>query len=52
MSYIIKFLNKRYNNKVFKTYEDARKYVRKIITKRVGQYNDSIGQFGFSIVAK
>jgi hypothetical protein len=50
--YIIKFLNKRFNNKNFGSYEAARKYVRKLITARVGKYNDSIGTFGFSIVAK
>lgn len=50
--YVIKLDNKRFNNKVFKTYEEARKYVRKYITKTVGRYFDSIGQLGFSISAK
>lgn len=50
--YIIKFLNKRFNNKAFASYEAARKYVRKLVTKRAGGYSDSIGSFGFSITAK
>jgi hypothetical protein len=50
--FIIKFLNKRYNNKNFPSYEAARKYVRKLVTAKTGRYSDSIGSFGFSIVAK
>lgn len=52
MAYIIKLGNKRFNSKTFPTYEAARKYVRKIITQRFGKYQDSIGEAGFSIVAK
>lgn len=50
--YIIKLGNKRFNNKTFASYEEARKYVRKQITKRFGGYQDSIGAVGFSIVTK
>lgn len=50
--YIIKLGNKRFNNKSFTSYEAARKYVRKAITKRLGKYQDSIGEAGFTIVAK
>lgn len=50
--YIIKLGNKRYNTKKFSSYEEARKYVRKLITKRFGKYQDSIGAAGFSIEAK
>ena len=50
--YIIKLDGKRFNNKLFNTFEDARKYVRKVITKRVGRYFDSYSQFGFSIVMR
>jgi hypothetical protein len=50
--YFIKLLNKRFNNKNFDSYEAARKYVRKLITKRAGGYSDSIGSFGFSIASK
>jgi hypothetical protein len=52
MPYIIKLGNRRFNNKVFATYEDARKYVRKLITARMGRYQDNIGEAGFTIVAK
>lgn len=52
MTYIIKLGNKRFNNKTFLTYEEARKYVRKQITKRFGRYQDSIGSAGFAIVNK
>lgn len=50
--YIIRNNGKRFNSKTFPSYEAARKYVRKLITKRVGRYFDSISQFGFSIEAK
>jgi hypothetical protein len=50
--YIIKFLDKRYNSKTFESYEAARKYVRRLVTKVTGAYQDSYTQVGFSIVAK
>jgi hypothetical protein len=50
--YFIKLGNKRFNSKNFDSYEAARKYVRKLITKRFGRYQDSIGEAGFSIDSK
>ena len=50
--YIIKKNNKRFNNKTFDSYEEARKYVRRTVTKLVGGYVDSFSPLGFSIVAK
>lgn len=50
--YIIKFMNKRFNNKTFDSYETARKYVRKLITARTGRYQDSITDLGFSITTR
>lgn len=50
--YFIKLGNKRFNTKNFDSYEDARKYVRKLITKRFGSYQDQIGNVGFSIESK
>lgn len=50
--YFIKLANKRFNSKKFDSYEDARKYVRKLITKRFGKYQDNIGEVGFSIESK
>lgn len=50
--YFIKLGNKRFNTKNFDSYEAARKYVRKLITKRFGKYQDNIGAVGFSIDSK
>jgi hypothetical protein len=50
--YFIKLGNKRFNSKNFDSYETARKYVRKLITKRFGKYQDDIGTVGFSIDSK
>lgn len=50
--YIIKFLNKRYNSKSFPSYEDARKYVRRLVTKLTGSYRDDYTKLGFQIIAK
>jgi hypothetical protein len=50
--YTIKFLGKRYNNKKFASYEDARKYVRRLVTRVTGAYQDSYTQVGFSIAAR
>lgn len=52
MKYIIKYLGKRYNNKTFPTYEAARKYVRRLVTKLSGHYADSYTKLGFNIVTK
>jgi len=50
--YFIKLGNKRFNSKNFDSYENARKYVRRLITKRFGKYQDNIGEVGFSIDSK
>jgi hypothetical protein len=52
VSYFIRLGNKRFNSKNFDSYETARKYVRKLITKRFGKYQDNIGEAGFSIDSK
>ena len=39
---------KRYNNKKFCSYEDARKYVRRVVTRLFGYHDDYTG-FGFKI---
>ncbi len=41
---------KRYNTKNFSTYEDARKYVRRLVTKVAGRYVDGYTQAGFQVV--
>ncbi len=41
---------KRYNSKRFYDYEDARAYVRRLVTKLTGKYSDSYTQFGFKVV--
>ena len=41
---------RRYNNKTFPTYEEARKYVRRLVTKLVGEYRDDYSWFGFKVV--
>lgn len=50
--YIIRLGNKRFNSKTFASYDAARNYVRKLITKRAGGYRDNIGDFGFAVVIK
>jgi hypothetical protein len=50
--YIIKLGSKRFNSKKFDSYDAARNYTRKLITKRTGKYYDNIGDFGFTIEAK
>lgn len=50
--YFIKNGNKRFNSKKFDSYESARKYVRRLITKKFGRYMDNIGDLGFSIDSK
>ena len=41
--------DKRYNNKVFDSYEEGRKYVRRLVTKLLGNYYDDFSWTGFSI---
>lgn len=48
--YKIKRFGKRFNNKCFATYEDARKYVRRLVTKVAGMYHDDYTKFGFQVV--
>lgn len=40
---------RRYNNKTFESYEEARKYVRRKVTALYGGYRDYINVFGFNI---
>lgn len=49
MKYKILFNGKRYNNKSFENYEEARKYVRRLVTRLHGRYSDSYSSLGFSI---
>lgn len=48
-TYKITLNNKRYNTKSFFSYEDARRYVRRLVTKLQGCYSDSYTQFGFKV---
>lgn len=50
--FIIKRNNKRYNSKKFSSYEDARKYVRRLVTKLEGTYQDGYTFLGFTIQGK
>jgi hypothetical protein len=50
--YIIKLLGKRYNNKKFNSFEEARKYVRRKGTEITGSYRDSYTDLGFQITTK
>lgn len=47
--YKIKRFGKRFNNKCFATYEDARKYVRRKVTQMIGYYKDDYTCVGFTI---
>jgi hypothetical protein len=47
--YKIKRFGKRFNNKCFTTYEEARKYVRRKVTQLAGKYYDDYTFLGFSI---
>lgn len=42
---------KRYNTKVYQSYEEARKAVRRIVTKLHG-YKDSYTKYGFKVAAE
>lgn len=65
--YIIKRNSKRFNSKTFKTYEEARSYIRKLIRKylnfmnmknKTGDHsciihrNPSINQYGYTVTCK
>ena len=52
MSYKIMHLwgYKRYNTKSFSSYQEAKKYVRRLVTKLFGKYSDTYSQYGFTIV--
>ena len=41
--------NRRYNSKKFSSYEEARKYVRRLVTKLFGGYRDDYTELGFTI---
>lgn len=45
----ILFKGKRYNNKRFCSYEDARKYVRRKVTELFGSYRDDYTALGFKV---
>lgn len=47
--YKIVFNGKRYNTKKFYDYEEARAYVRRLVTKLYGAYSDSYTEFGFRV---
>lgn len=47
--YKITRFGKRFNNKSFPTYEEARKYVRRKVTQLFGFYADDYTFAGFSI---
>lgn len=49
MMFKITLRGKRFNNKTYPTYEEARKAVRRIVTKRIGRYVDSYTGFGFHV---
>jgi HEPN domain-containing protein len=50
--YIIALDNKRYNSKKFDSYEAARKYLRRLVTRLTGKYNDAYSLLGFTIKTK
>jgi hypothetical protein len=47
--YKIMRTGRRFNTKSYPTYEEARKAVRRTVTKLLGGYADSFGSLGFSI---
>jgi len=40
---------KRYNTKTFESYQAAKKYVRRLVTRLHGSYSDTYSQYGFTI---
>ena len=53
MSYkiMLEFHNglRRYNTKSFSSYQEAKKYVRRLVTKLYGTYSDTYSEYGFTI---
>ena len=41
---------RRYNTKTFSSYQEAKKHVRRLVTKLFGKYSDTYSQYGFTIV--
>jgi hypothetical protein len=41
--------NRRFNSKTFQSYEEARKYVRRLVTKLHGMYFDDYTWAGFQV---
>ena len=41
---------KRYNTKTFESCQEAKKYVRRLVTQLYGKYYDDYSQFGFKVV--
>lgn len=42
--------DRRYGKKTFASYEEARKYLRRVITRLTGAYRDDYTGLGFRIV--
>jgi len=40
---------RRYNTKTFESYQAAKKYVRRLVTRLHGSYSDTYSQYGFTI---
>ena len=41
---------KRYNTKTFANYQEAKKYVRRLVTRLTGNYSDTYREYGFKVV--
>lgn len=41
---------RRYNSKTFTSYQEAKKYVRRLVTRLMGQYFDDYTWAGFKVV--
>jgi len=41
---------KRYNTKSFASYQEAKKYVRRLVTRLHGSYSDTYSQYGFKVM--
>lgn len=50
MNYKIVRFGKRFNTKSFQTYEEARKYLRRLVTRITGKYTDGYTSLGFRIL--
>lgn len=40
---------KRYNTITFNSYQEAKKHVRRVVTRLHGSYSDTYSQYGFTI---